>query len=60
MTRDDASATLPPQNLEAEESLFSAILLHEEVLNDIMDILSPEDFYRTAHQKIFAAAPGSG
>ncbi len=45
--------TLPPQNIDAEESIISAILLDNYILLNILDILSPEDFYRTAHQKIF-------
>lgn len=46
---------LPPQSIEAEESIISAILLDNETLFDVLDILKPEDFYRSAHQKIFAA-----
>jgi len=46
---------LPPQNLEAEESLLSAILIDNTTLLDVIEILSPDDFYRSAHQKIFAA-----
>lgn len=46
---------LPPQNLEAEESIISAILIDNDTLLEILEILSPDDFYKTAHQKIFAA-----
>ncbi len=46
---------LPPQNIEAEESLLSAILVDNTALLDVVEILAPQDFYRTAHQKIFAA-----
>ncbi len=46
---------IPPQNLDAEESLISAILLDNNTLLDILDILSPPDFYKTAHQTIFEA-----
>ena len=46
---------LPPQNIEAEESLLSAILVDNTALLEVVEILAPEDFYRTAHQKIFAA-----
>lgn len=41
--------------MEAEESLLSAILIDNETLLDILEVLKPEDFYRTAHQKIFAS-----
>jgi replicative DNA helicase len=46
---------LPPQSLEAEESILSAVLIDNSTLLDIMEILHPEDFYRSAHQKIFSA-----
>ena len=46
---------LPPQSLEAEESILSAILVDNNTLLEILDILSPEDFYRSTHQKIFSA-----
>ncbi len=43
---------LPPQNLEAEESLLSALLQGHQV-DQALDILKPEDFYRSGHKKIF-------
>ncbi len=46
---------LPPQSLEAEESILSAILVDNDTLLEVLEILSPKDFYRSAHQKIFAA-----
>lgn len=52
---DPASYRLPPQNIEAEESIISAILIDNNTLLDVIEILAPEDFYRTAHQKIYAA-----
>jgi replicative DNA helicase len=45
---------LPPQSLEAEESLLSAVLIDNQSLLDIVEILSPHDFYKPAHQKIFS------
>ena len=52
--KDPTLQKLPPQSLEAEESILSAILLDNSTLLDILEILTPEDFYRSAHQKIFA------
>jgi replicative DNA helicase len=46
---------LPPHNIEAEESLLSAILIDNHALLDVLEILSENDFYKTAHQLIFAA-----
>ena len=48
-------ANLPPQNLEAEESILSAVLIDNDTLLDVLEVLAPEDFYKSAHQKIFAA-----
>ena len=46
---------VPPQSLEAEESILSAILVDNDTLPEILEILSPKDFYRTSHQKMFTA-----
>jgi replicative DNA helicase len=51
--RDPSLYHLPPQNIEAEESILSAILLDNNTLFEILEILSPEDFYKSVHQKIF-------
>lgn len=45
----------PPHNLEAEESLLSALLGDNTALLEVIEILEPGDFYRGAHQKIYAA-----
>jgi replicative DNA helicase len=53
--KDPSLYHLPPQSIEAEESLLSAILVDNNTLLDVVEILSAPDFYRSAHQKIFAA-----
>ena len=53
--KDSAPYGVPPQNIEAEESIISAILIDNDALLDVIESLGPEDFYRTAHQKIYAA-----
>jgi len=55
MERDPSLTQLPPHNLDAEESIFSAILIDNSTLLDIIEILSPEHFYKSSHQKIFSA-----
>lgn len=45
---------IPPQNIEAEASILSSILLDPEAMSVCEDILKPEHFYRTAHQKIYS------
>lgn len=50
---DLALDRLPPQNIEAEQSVLGAILLDNEAMSKSVEILSPEDFYRESHKKIF-------
>jgi len=54
-SKNSSLHALPPQSIEAEQSIISAILLDNETLFEVLDILRPEDFYRSAHQKIFVA-----
>lgn len=46
---------LPPQNLEAEQSLLGALLIDRSALDKIADLTEPEDFYKDAHRLIFEA-----
>ena len=50
---DFSSHKLPPQNIEAEQSVLGGILMENDALNKVVEILTPEDFYRDAHRKIF-------
>ena len=52
---DPSLYAVPPQNIEAEQSILSAILIDNNTLLDVIEILAVDDFYKTAHQKIFAA-----
>ena len=52
---DPALHHLPPQSIEAEESILSAILIDNEVLFDVVEVLSPDDFYKTKNRLIFTA-----
>jgi replicative DNA helicase len=44
---------VPPHNQEAEQSVIGAIFLEPQALITASEILIPDDFYRSAHQKIF-------
>jgi replicative DNA helicase len=46
---------LPPQSLDMEEAVLGALMLAKEPVNDVIDILQPESFYKEGHQKIYAA-----
>lgn len=54
-TNDPWLNKVPPQNIEAEQSILSAILIENNTLPEVLEILSDEDFYREAHRKIFKA-----
>ena len=47
------SLKVPPHNLEAEQAVLGGVLLNNDAMNQLMDILSPDDFYREAHSTIF-------
>ncbi|MFI5322227.1 MAG: replicative DNA helicase [Thermodesulfobacteriota bacterium] len=44
-----------PQNLEAEQAVLGAILIENTVINQVMEVLIAEDFYKEAHRKIYNA-----
>lgn len=46
---------LPPQAIDIEEAVLGAMMLEKTAINDAIDILQPESFYKEGHQKIFAA-----
>jgi replicative DNA helicase len=46
---------LPPQAVDLEEAVLGAMMLEKEALNDVIDILKPESFYKESHQHIFEA-----
>lgn len=55
VSKDPSLSKLPPQNIEAEESILSAILIDNQTLLEIQELLNPDDFYREAHKKIYHA-----
>jgi len=55
---DLSSHKLPPQNLEAEQAVLGGMLLDNSTIHKIKALLTPDDFYRDAHRKIFNAIIG--
>ena len=47
---------VPPQSEDSELAVLGIILTYPDAINDITEILSPETFYRNAHQLIFESA----
>ncbi len=46
---------VPPNSSELEELVLGAIMLDNSCLNDLIDILRPDSFYRPEHECIYAA-----
>src|SRR5205809_1617416 len=46
---------LPPQSLEAEESVLGSILIDRDAIVEVAPILKPDDFYRAANGSIYRA-----
>src|SRR5262245_27825916 len=46
---------LPPQSLEAEQSVLGAILIDRDAIIEVAEFLRAEDFYRQANARVYAA-----
>lgn len=55
MENENTIEKLPPQNIEAEESVLGALLIDKDSLIKISDFLKPEDFYKDINGIIFRA-----
>jgi len=44
---------VPPQNIEAEESVLGSMLIEKSAVLTAVEMLSPEDFYKESHRIIF-------
>ena len=44
---------LPPQAIELEEAVLGAMLIDKKGVDEVIDLLTPEAFYKAAHQHIF-------
>ena len=46
---------IPPQAVELEEAVLGAMLIDKKGVDEVIDILQPDAFYKTANQLIFEA-----
>jgi replicative DNA helicase len=46
---------LPPQSIDAEQSVLGALLIDRDAIIEVAEILRPADFYRPSHGEVFAA-----
>lgn len=49
------SYRLPPQSIEAEQSLLGGMMLENNLVDEVTSIISGDDFYRRDHAAIFRA-----
>lgn len=46
---------LPPQSIEAEQSVLGALLIDRDAVIEVAEFLRPDDFYRGNHGLVYAA-----
>lgn len=46
---------IPPQDIRIEEAVLGGMLIDKKGVDEVIDILQPEAFYRPAHQYIYEA-----
>ena len=55
MSNEYMNGQTPPQDLDGEKAVLGAVLLDNEKLAETQEFITSDDFYRHAHQLIFAA-----
>ncbi|MDP2684122.1 MAG: replicative DNA helicase [bacterium] len=53
MAKKSEIEKLPPQNIEAEQSVLGSLLIDKEAITKIADIITPDDFYKDIHGIIY-------
>ena len=46
---------LPPQSIEAEQSVLGSVLIDRDAIIEVAEFLRPDDFYRPSNGTIFSA-----
>ena len=46
---------IPPNSIDSEQSVLGGLLLHNESWDNVVNILSSDDFYQTSHRIIYDA-----
>lgn len=55
MARQSKELRIPPQDIEAEQSVLGALMIDQTAIGSVTDLLIPYDFYKKAHSIIFEA-----
>ena len=51
--KQEIEGRLPPQNIEAEQSVLGSLMLDKDAIIRVADILKSDDFYRGIHTNIY-------
>lgn len=54
LSGDEAETTRLPQNVEAEAALLGAMMIDNRVVEEVMQLLTPEHFFEPLHGRIYA------
>ena len=52
---DELMGRIPPHDVEAEQAVLGSMLVDKDAILEVIEILKPEDFYRTEHSEIYSA-----
>jgi replicative DNA helicase len=52
-SRNQHDLVTPPHSQEAEESVLGGVMISPDALDEVIDLLAPEDFYRRDNQLIY-------
>jgi len=55
MPQNNINIKLPPQDIDAEQSVLGALMIDKEAIFNIADLLTPDDFYKKPHAEIYKA-----
>lgn len=53
--REDLTRRVPPHSMEAEQAVLGGVFLRSDLLHEVIDQITEEDFYIPAHRHIFGA-----
>ncbi|MFA6000571.1 MAG: replicative DNA helicase [Thermoleophilia bacterium] len=53
--KNPLASGLPPQNLEAEESVLGAMMISPGAITAVIELVHEQDFYRDSHRAIFSS-----
>lgn len=51
----DSVGLVPPQSIELEEAVLGALMLEKDAVIEVQGVITPEAFYKEAHQIIYKA-----